>query len=234
VKENCLECLETFDCPDCTRVTDAPRGKILRGRGGKRKAVDCERCEGLGQVTEGTGGSVYIDGERITYKSYVGKLRHGMITDDTKIRMPMQCDNCSATGSTPRAKICGLFVPQNSEYILRPEDEAKALDKLREAGIVIVPPGTVLKETVRKCGTRMPGGYYVVTDPEAGADQSKVVIDTLVKNGLVEPEGIDVNGAFASFVTPITVTQKRFRGIKKISVPTGAARSTQDILDAMA
>ena len=50
-KDDCPDCAARFECPDCSG-----EGTYLRGRGSKRKPATCERCEGEGEVTEGTGG----------------------------------------------------------------------------------------------------------------------------------------------------------------------------------
>lgn len=234
VKDPCPECMETFACPDCTRVAGAPTGQILRGRGSKRRAVDCRRCGGDGQVTEGTGGAVYVNRRRMTFKSYVGKLRHGLVSDGDRVRVVMQCEACSATGSTPRGRIRGLFVPQGSEYILRTGDRAIAIGKLVEAGIGIVSPGALLREPERECGRRQRGGFYVVTQPGGSARRSRAVVDELVARGIVKPGAVEVHGAFASFVRPVPTAAKRFRGIKEIALPAGAKVQAKHILQAMA
>ncbi len=234
VKDPCPECMETFACPDCTRVADAPAGQILRGRGSKRRAVDCARCRGEGQVTEGTGGTVYVNRRRVTFKSYVGKLRHGLIGDDDKIRIATQCEACSATGSTPRGRIRGLFVPQGSEYILRTADRAIAIGKLVEAEIGIVSPGALLREPMRECGRRQRGGFYVVTQPGGSARRSRAAVDDLVARGIVKPGAVEVHGAFATFVRPVPTAVKRFRGIKEIVLTGSAKAQARHILQAMA
>lgn len=233
IKDACLECLETFICPTCSRVKDAPTGQILRGRWPHRNAVECERCHGTGEVTEGTGGSVYVDGERMHYKAFVGSLRHGLVRADHVIRMEIQCEICSATGNVPCALICGLFIPQSIEYILRPGDAAKAMEKMREAGIRIVTPGALAKEPLRKCGRRAMGGVYIVTDPGADPELSKAAIEDLINRGFIESGEVEVRGAFASFLQPISIVQKRFRGIKKIILPAKAYVPTQHMLEAI-
>ncbi len=234
VKDPCPECLETFTCPSCSRVEGAPIGQILRGRWPHRNPVECERCQGAGEVTEGTGGSVYVDQKRMHYKAFVGSLRHGLVRADHEIRLEMQCEVCSATGKVPRALICGLFIPQCIEYILRPGDAAKAMDKMREAGIRIVTPGALVREPLRKCGRRVGGGVYIVTDPSADPELSKATIEDLVGRGFIEPGEVEVKGAFASFLKPIPIVQKRFRGVKKIEIPTAAYVPTQHIVEGFA
>ncbi len=234
IKDPCPECLETFTCPACSKVVNAPIGQILRGRWPYRNPVECGRCQGVGEVTEGTGGTVYVDGNRIHYKSFVGSLRHGLVRADHEIRLEIQCEICSATGKVPRALMCGLFIPQGIEYILRPGDAAGAMEKLREAGIRIVTPGALAREMSRKCGRRVEGGVYVVTDPSADPKLSKAAIDDLVAKGFIEPGEVEVQGAFASFIRPIPIVQKRFRGVKRIEIPAAAVVPAQHAVEAMA
>ncbi|KKN79954.1 hypothetical protein LCGC14_0334620 [marine sediment metagenome] len=234
IKDPCPECLETFTCPTCSKVKDAPEGQILRGREPDRNPVECERCHGAGEVTEGTGGTVYVDGNRMHYKAFVGSLRHGLVRDDHVIRFEMQCEVCSATGNVPLAMLCGLFIPQGIEYILRPGDAAEAMKKLREAGIQIVTPGALAREMLRKCGRRAEGGVYIVTDPSADPKLSKSAIDDLVAKEFIKPGEVEVQGAFASFIRPIPIVQKRFRGVKRIKIPAKASVPAQHILEARA
>lgn len=234
VKDPCPECMETFSCPDCTRVTDALMGQVLRGRGPARRPQTCKRCNGDGLVTEGTGGAVFVNYTRVTFKSYVGKLRHGLIGDGDEVRIEVQCGACSATGSTPRGRIRGLFVPQRSEYILRAGDTASVLRGLRKDGIGIVSPGTLLREPERECGRRQPGGFYAVTSPGGSARRSRAAVDDLVARGIVKPGAVEVHGAFATFVRPVPTSVKRFRGIKEIVLTGSAKAQAGHILQAMA
>ena len=227
-KDECPDCAGRFECPDC-----AGEGTYLRGHGSKRKATTCERCDGEGEVTEGTGGSVIVDGEQWPFKRYVGAKRHGFKDADHEVTLPIQCDVCSGKGRTTRAKLMGVFIPSGVEYILKGSETEDELAKLKEKvpGVRFVEASELGTELPRGCGRRKPGGVYVMS---ADASEAAPTVAELVARGLIEPEAVEVKGGFVRFLNPVDIAQKQFRGIKKITVPAGAMRETEHIMEALA
>lgn len=228
-QDECLDCLGEFPCPEC-----GGSGKVLRGRGSKRKPVDCGRCGGSGTVHEGTGGSVILDGEQIPMKLFHGKKRHGLKPEEHDVRMPITCEQCNGTGRTPRAVVHGLFIPDGAEYILRPSDDEKVREEMAKRSITLVTAAMAADEKERGCGKRKPGGTYLVTRTEGDKPEVKDVIRELAAAGLLETDGVDVHGSFVRLLKPVRIAAKFFRGIKKWDVPAAAEGELEMVMEAIA
>jgi len=194
------------------------------------------------QVEGGTGGHALVtkgeglDTERWDYRKYNYWLHQPKVFNASDVLSKEMCECCGGTGRLPDAKVFGLFIPDAVEYILKAEDTELVKDKMEgERGFRTVTEQLVKVEPKRKCGKRHPGGVYVVTDVKEGETKSaKEVVEQLVKDGIVTPEGVEINGSFIRFLNPIDVEVKRFRGIKRWSLDPRAEDEAEMILEAIA
>jgi hypothetical protein len=246
----CPACPGEIQCPDCRKRTnemaglrksidallkafkgdfdtEAPRAlqrsKELRERDANALLKECEECkvcDGKGKYKASTGGHVeLVDGAVWDYRTYNYWLHQPKkFHVETSVASKEMCETCGGTGELPDAKIFGMFMPERAEYIATGEESAEELKKMK--GFKIVKPTSLAEEAKRKCGVRKPGGVYVVTSSDA--EEGGRLLDDAVKAGLVKTAGASVHGNFLRFTNPVTVAEKRFRGLKRIDL--GAVR----------
>lgn len=260
---SCPACPGEIQCPDCRKrinemaglrksvdamvkafkgdfATEAPRSlqrsKEIRERDAEALAKECEACKacsGTGKFEASTGGTVSLtDGTVWDYRTYNYWLHQPKkFHVETSVESKEMCETCGGTGELPDAKIFGMFMPSRIEYIATGEESAEELKKVK--GFTVVKADKLAVEAKRKCGVRKPGGVYVVTSPTDGAGST--ALDEAIKAGLVKKDGATVNGNFISFTNPVLVSEKRFRGLKKIdlSLIKEAAEQAEMITDAL-
>lgn len=221
-------------------VEDEKESKVRRNR--VRRLIkliesrdDCELCHGEGTCKGGTGGYVVIDNSektRMDYRQYNYWLHQPKLFDAEKeVNEKHMCERCGGTGRLPHAKIFGLFVPCEIEYIFNPGDSEELIKKIKE-DFKLVTTEELGEEEARGCGTRVPGGFYAVTRSIANpAAEEK--IKQLVDAGVLKPGSTTVHGSFIRFLEPIEVNEKRFRGIKKWDPSALVSDAADDVLDAM-
>lgn len=242
----CPACPGEIACPDCRKrvnemaalrksvaaivagfkgdfATEAPRAlvrsKELRERDADALAKECDECEacgGKGKLAASTGGKVeLVDGTVWDYRTYDYWLHQPKkFHVETSVASKDMCETCGGKGELPDAKIFGLFMPSRIEYIATGEESAEELKKVK--GFTVVKADKLAVEVKRKCGTRKPGGVYVVTSPTDGAGAT--ALDEAIKAGLVKKDGAEVHGNFIRFMRPVLVAEKRFRGLKRIDL----------------
>lgn len=178
----------------------------------------CATCEGAGKVIGGTGGHIVLtDGRKWDYRQFNYWLHQPAKFDPEKmVRERHMCATCGGTGEKPCARVFGVFLPGDIEYILTGEETEEVMKRLE--GVKLVDAKAVKAEPRRGCGKRKPGGTYVVTSAKGDAKAAKGVVKELVAKGILDPKGAEVNGSFVRFLDPIEVDAKRFRGIKKVSM----------------
>lgn len=188
-------------------------------------------------ITGGTGGTVTVDGEAWDYRRYNYWLHQpGKWDVNThKVDTTGMCKACGGSGRVPVGQVFGLFVPQQLEYILKPEDNDEVKAKMEAMGIKVIKTKMIKAETKRGCGYRKPGGVYAVTkDGEEDKEATKAAIEALVKGGHITPEGADVKGGFIKLLTPIDIpSTKRFRGIRRWKLDARVAAEAELIAEAM-
>ena len=242
----CPACPGEIACPDCRKrvnemaalrksvasivagfkgefATEAPRAlvrsKELRERDADALAKECDECKacsGKGKLKASTGGSVeLVDGSVWDYRTYNYWLHQPKkFHVETSVANKEMCETCGGTGELPDAKIFGMFMPERIEYIATGDESAEELKTMK--GFNIVKKEALKAESKRKCGTRKPGGVYVVTSAtSAGGD---ALVEDAIKAGLVKKDGAEVHGNFVRFTRPVLVNSKRFRGLKKIEL----------------
>jgi hypothetical protein len=190
-------------------------------------------------VKAGTGGKVTLNnGETWDYRRYMYWRNQPKKWDFRKeVKSAEMCAHCGGFGKLPLGKVFGVFLPQAAEYILKAEDGDKVKDELSAKGIGLITTKTLQEEPARGCGKRRPGGYYLVTKTtgtEATQEQVQQAVDQLVKAGVVDPAEVKVSGSFAEFMSPVDITEKRFRGVKRWEPVGAAAEEAADIADAAA
>lgn len=242
----CPACPGEISCPDCRKrvnematlrksvaaivagfkgdfATEAPRAlvrsKELRERDADALSKECEECAtcgGAGKLKASTGGTVeLVTGEVWDYRTYNYWLHQPTkFHVKTSVAHKEMCETCGGTGELPDAKIFGMFMPERIEYIATGEESAEELKKVK--GFTIVKADKLAVEAKRKCGTRKPGGVYVVTSAESAGGGS--LVEDAIKAGLVKKDGAEVHGNFIRFMRPVLVAEKRFRGLKKIEL----------------
>lgn len=260
---HCAACPGLIECPDCRKRisemaglrksvddmlkafkgdfdTEAPRS-LQRSKEVREKAVaalaqecdECEECGGKGKIKASTGGTVkLVDGRVWDYRTYNYWLHQPRkFHPETMVESKEMCETCGGTGELPDAKIFGMFMPERIEYIATGEETKEALKAMK--GFTIVKRTSLEKEAKRKCGVRKPGGVYVVTS--AAAEGGAKLLEDAVKAGLVKPDGAEVHGNFIRFTRPVSVAEKRFRGLKRIDLSTvkEAAEQAAMIKDAL-
>jgi hypothetical protein len=205
----------------------------------ENESTECELCDGLGSYKAGTGGHVETqDGEHVDYRTYNYWLHQPKKSGDflDTITEKEMCGHCGGTGKLPCAKIFGMFVPEDVEYIVSGDETEEVLAKIKE--FTKVSAKAVAAEPKRGCGKRKPGGTYVVTSPDRSATTAshaavKDALAELVKQGIVDPEATDIKGSFVRFLEPIEVDVKRFRGIKSYSLDVDVEEAATDVMEAM-
>lgn len=187
----------------------------------------------------GTGGKVVLlqDGLKKSiwdYRKYNYWLHQpGKFNADDVVDKEM-CECCGGTGRLPEGKVFGMFIPGDFEYIVPEEAKEAVAEKMREMGLTTVTEAAVKLEKKRKCGYRKPGGVYVVTKTE-GADETstKSAVAALVAEGKLDASGVEVNGQFAHFMSPVPIEAKRFRGIKRWSLDPAVEDEAEMIAEAV-
>lgn len=259
--DECRACLGTVECPECRKLIQektaidaelkrlgehADRvpltGMQIRRLTARRKRAlaiaaelgGCSACFGKGSYSGGTGGHVKLaDGTAMDYRAFNYWLHQPKKFDAKTAVEREMCEACGGTGKTPDAKLFGLFVPNDVEYILSGDESEETLAKLE--GFKKVTRTTLMAEAPRKCGRRHSGGTYVVTTVEGDPMAAKRALKELVAKGLVKPEGAEIKGSFIRFLTPISINAKRFRGIKTWAPTSDAIKAaTADIMEALA
>lgn len=234
-KGYCPDCSVERACPHCDGVGSyEPKAK---GELPVAWRVDCRHCDGTGRVTVGTGGQAIVDGQSMDYRELWARKKHPKAhpeLEGAKVEMH-RCETCGGFGTVPLGQIHGLFVPQGLEYILRAGDDDKVKADIEKAGATTVTMLEVDGERKRGCGYRKPGGTYLITKTTGRSPADvKRAVEELIEKGLISPEGVEVKGAFARFVTPIPILGvKRFRGLKRWSMDPRVEMEADMILEAM-
>jgi hypothetical protein len=218
--------------------------KLIERRSKKALKLQGEVSGMPDQVEGGTGGQVHVSNgeglstERWDYRKYNYWLHQPKRFNADNVLDKEMCETCGGTGRLPDAKVFGLFLPDAVEYILKAEDTEAVKEQMeKDRGFQTVSESVVKLEKKRKCGIRHPGGVYVVTDVRKGTGPSKSakeVVEQLVADEIISPEGIEINGSFVRFLNPIDVDVKRFRGIKRWSLDPRAEDEAEMILEAIA
>ena len=231
--------LKPFDDRD-DFLAKAPRGKVrsLEVREAKLEKLadaqaECKLCGGEGALEAGTGGTVSMeDGSTMDYRTYNYWLHQPAKFDSETVEEKDMCDHCGGTGKLPDAKVFGMFLPEDIEYIVAGDEDEKALEKVK--GFTKVDKSVVVKEVKRGCGYRRERGVYAVASAEGSSSKAKKALAELVKAGVVNPEATEVKGSFVRFIEPIYIDAKRFRGIKSWSLNVDVEEAAEDVLEAMA
>lgn len=251
-REDCPHCVAEIECPCCRKrvneisALDSAIKKAKRDLGGaeitpafqrfvqrrlnkitelEAACASCEECSGAGVTVGGTGGTVKMkSGETWDYRRYTYWLIQPKKFDPAKmVESTHICKECGGKGLLPDGKIFGMVIPDRIEYIAREDDSAAALKALRDKGFAVVSASKLVKEPKRKCGRRKPGGVYLASAPDAKRDAG--VKESLKEVGI--PTDVEVHGAFISFLAPVPVDEKRFRGLKRIALEDVAQAAIQ-------
>jgi hypothetical protein len=229
-REPCAKCVKTTVCTECEGVG------LINVPGEVPHTEKCTACDGGGTITKGTGGSVVVDKESWTWTKYMWHKKQPKLFNPIEhiITDEVMCTACGGFGSLPKGFIFGMFMPDRVEYIFKdgePERAAKAAEK----GMEVVHTIHLAGESKRKCGVRKPGGYYITTTKdETGipTEDMKAKVEDLKAKGLVE--GASIHGSFATFVNKVSISCKRFRGMKRFSMDPVAEDEATMIMEAMA
>ena len=204
--------------------------------------------EEMGQIDEeieaGTGGSAWLinvdDGveddhpEMYDYRKY-DYWKHQPLKFKRQFKLVEEemCTHCGGKGQLPIAKVFGLFVPDQIEYILKDEDDETVKKAMEGHGFKTIGKDRLGAEHKRKCGYRHQGGVYITSNGEDKKEVKRIVKE-LVNDGVVTPDGIEVKGGFIKFINPVVVNEKRFRGIKRWNVSNVKVQAEADmIIDAL-
>jgi hypothetical protein len=237
-------------CPDCATLKPCPRcsgkgtleAETLSIPGVPVADYPCPDCEGTGKTVDASGGQVLLpSGKTMTFIEYWGHRKHPKKYPELA---PVEgepepefhrCEICGGTGSIPLGKIYGLFVPQGLEYVLRGTDTEKVKEEVESAGARAVTMVEVETERRRGCGFRKPGGTYLVTRTSGLPPPAiEKVVEELVSKGMIDPEAVEVKGAFVRFLSPVPIPGvKRFRGIKRWSMDPDVEEEASLILEAI-
>lgn len=217
----------------------APRGAVRSVKIREAKLValsenihNCELCRGRGELEAGTGGMVSLsDGSVLDYRTYNYWIHQPDVFDSEKVEEKNMCEHCGGTGKLPEAKVFGMFIPQDVEYIVAGDEDEKTLEKVKE--FTKVEKSLVVREVKRGCGYRRERGVYAVSSAKGDPKAAKKVLQELVEHGVINPEATEISGSFVRFVEPIEVDTKRFRGIKSWSLNVDVEEAAEDILEAM-
>ena len=179
--------------------------------------VDCPDCYNE-KLETCTGGWALVDGKKITYRKFLSQKKRGKIGEDAKIET-LRCETCSGLGKLPNGQIFGFFLASGVEYILDPQDGKHVREKMEREGVKTITLKQTASEPKRGCGYRQPGGVYLTTSPASEEDSAKVneIVSELSKQGIIDPDHVNVRGRLARFMVPIPIPgiKKRFRGIKQ-------------------
>jgi hypothetical protein len=211
---------------DSLKKLNSLNRKIVR----REKVLDVLRNEitmFTKRVDAGSGGEVVVINrvtgkkEKIDYRQYNYWLHQPKRFDEMwqVVGIPKMCSMCGGTGQLPEAKVFGLFIPTDVEYILKDDDDEMVKQKMKDLGFALIDKKRLGGELKRKCGYRHSGGVYAVVN-NADADKKKIkkFVKKLVSAGVVNPDGVEIKGNFMRFLQPISVDEKRFRGIKKWNI----------------
>lgn len=262
-KTDCGDCLGGIECPDCRKSDTLIRAELtklkefaddeatalpparLRTWLRTQKKLEalralqskCDVCSGTRLVYAGTGGWVQLkNGDKYDYRwyTYWRNLARPEIFDFKKdVLHAHMCVACGGTGASPNARVFGLFVPERIEYIAELGDAPDKLEVIVTSA-TIIPASALLLESKRKCGVRKPGGVYVVTSVAGDAAAASRALKKVEELG-IDPGAAELHGSFVRFVRPVSIREKRFRGIKHWDyAPLEAKTSAVDVLDALA
>lgn len=245
---SCDKCVGWCECPSCRKCisemtalravidtmlaafkgefpSEAPRS-LVRFKEVRERTIaeleaqmkDCVDCKGKGKVRAGTGGKVVLtDGRVWDYRTYNYWLHQPKkFNPETMVSEIDICEECGGKGDLPNAKIFGVFAPERVEYIARGDETKEELKALK--GFAIIKKTALKLEAKRKCGVRKAGGVYAVTSA-TGTEGAKL-LDDAIKAGLIKAGGAEVHGSFIRLGRPVPVGEKRFRGLKKVSLAT--------------
>jgi hypothetical protein len=128
-----------------------------------------------------------------------------------------------------------MYVPSAAQYIVPEGMEEDARKKIADKGVEMIPVGTAALEPRRRCGYRVAGGSYVVTKTSTEPSAKAVAtVEELVKQGLIEPEAVEITGDFVEFVSPVEIHgTKRFRGIRRYVLDARVEAEAEMIAEAM-
>lgn len=258
---SCDACFGMVECGECRVLNqkiakwqgeaDAVKARFAKGEEiprGKQRIIDireqrianaraeqdaCEVCDGEGQYECGTGGfAVKRDGKKIDYRTYNYWMRQPKRFNVAReIISKEMCEECGGTGKCPAAKIIGVFIPTDVEYILSGKENELVLEQIEK--FTKLDMEIVKKEPKRKCGKRH-SGYYVVTHGKKPKKRAKDVIAELVANGVISKGDTEIIGDFVAFNRPVEVQNlKRFRGVKRFGLVPDAEDQASKILDAV-
>lgn len=262
---DCPTCIGRIECPECRkraveRVSLQGAIDLVRSRYGadwetaaaagdarfvairmdKVQRLDtadaeCTICRGEASYMAGTGGRVVLDdGAEWDYRRFNYWLHQPTKFDPSCVVEREMCADCGGTGELPNARVFGMFVPERVEYILDGTEDEEKMDEVK--AFVHVTPKTLKGELKRKCGTRRPGGVYVVTESGSARPKAMAAVAELVERGLVKPDATELHGSFVRFTEPVVVMEKRFRGIKSIeltALDSALADEASMIIDAL-
>lgn len=218
----------------------AGKARIVRIRREKIAAIEaaieaCESCEGELVYEDGTGGHVTANGEMMDYRTFNYWMRQPEKFDaerEAPERDRHMCEDCGGTGKIPCAKVIGVFVPSDIEYILNGKENELLQEQIESFKKLDM--AMVKKEAIRGCGKRHPG-YYVVAKTGKATKAAKDVVKELVAAGVIDPKSADINGDFVRFTKPVDAPGlRRFRGVKKFGLIPEAEEQAEMIMEAMA
>lgn len=213
------------------RIIDIREARIAAAR---EEQEGCEICDGEGEHECGTGGFVVRkDGSKMDYRTFNYWMRQPTKFDvDREIVGKNMCESCGGTGKVPAAKIFGVFIPTDVEYILNGKENELVLEQVE--AFTKLSMEVVKKEQPRKCGRRRPG-FYVVTHGKKDKKRAKDVIDELAAKGIIKKGQTEMIGDFIAFTKPIEVQGlKRFRGVARFdAIHPAASDQAEMILEAM-
>lgn len=240
-----IKVLERYDTE-----SDIPPGKarIVRIRREKIAAMEieianCELCDGEKEYEDGTGGHVILgndndyvgkEDERIDYRAYNYWMRQPEKFDhEREVSDHDMCEDCGGTGKVPRARIFGVFVPSDIEYILNGKENE--IVKEQTADFTKLDMKVVKKEAKRKCGRRFPGYYVVTRKGKKTRKVTKDVVKELVAKGVIKSGDVDMIGDFVRFTKPVDAPGLRhFRGVKRFNLIPEAEDQAEMAMDAIA
>lgn len=212
------------------RIVRIRREKIAKMEAAK---ASCDMCDGEGVYEDGTGGYVMVGGEPMDYRTFNYWMRQPKVFDADKeapIRDRNMCDHCGGNGYLPRAKIFGVFLPSNIEYILNGKENELVEEQIKDFKKLDMK--TVKREAVRGCGKRSPG-YYVTAKSGKPSKRAKDLVKELVAAGVIDP-AVEVIGDFVRFAKPVDAPgMRRFRGVKKFGLIPEAEEQAEMITEAM-
>jgi hypothetical protein len=228
VYTQCPNCEETAPCWDCDGTGIINAGTTLE--------AECTHCV-AGHRTGGTGGHVTIDGAVTPWIAHWRAKMYDVAYRNANhvVSNEEMCPKCGGKGNIPCGMVFGCFVPKDIEFIV-PTGAADAVrDEAAKRGFKLVEQVATAAEPIRGCGRRKAGGVYVVTkDVELDIATKNKLMEELVATGKVPDGGATLTGAFLQFIEPITIEERRFRGLKKWDLTPETAMSAELMLEAVA